>query len=64
MQLFDTSPKLNVSHNTETNSSYRGNVWFEGPCLISLSVAQKNCWLIAESKLEKKIQSSTQKYRT
>ena len=38
MQVFDTSPKLNVGHNTETNSSQSSDVWFEGPCPISLSV--------------------------
>ena len=64
MQVFDTSPKLNVSQNTETNSTLRGDAWFEGPCLISLSVTQNNFWLVAKSDLEKKMQSSTQKYHT
>ena len=64
LQVFDTPPKLNVSHSTETNSSQRGGVWFEGSCLISLSVTQNKCWLVAESNFEKKIQSSTQKYST
>ena len=36
----------------------------EGPCPLSLLVTQNNCWLVADSNLEKKIQSSTQKYRT
>ena len=53
MQVFDTSPKLNVSQNTKTNSSYRGDVCFEGPCLISLSVTQNNFWLVAESNLDR-----------
>ena len=64
LQVFDTSPRLNSSHTTENNSSWRGGVWFEGPCPISLSVTQNNCWLVAEGNLEKKIQSSTLKYRT
>ena len=64
MQVFDTSPKLNVSHNAETNSSKRGDMWFEGPCPISLSMTQNNFGLVTESNLEKKIQSSTQKYHT
>ena len=38
MQVFDNSPKLNASLNTKTNSSYRSDVWFEGPCPVSLSV--------------------------
>ena len=63
MQVFDTSLKLNVSHSTETNSSQRGGVWFKGPCPISFSVTQNNCWLVAEGSLEKKMQSLTQKYR-
>ena len=54
MQVFDTSPKLSGSHNTKTNSSYRGDAWLEGPCLISLSVTQNNCWLVAVSNLEKR----------
>ena len=54
LQVFDTSPKLNVSHSTKTNSSQRGGVWFEGPCPISLSVKQIKCQLAAESNLEKK----------
>ena len=53
LQVFDTSPKLNVSHTTETNSSYRSGIWFKGPCLIFLSVTQNNCWLAAESNFEK-----------
>ena len=40
-----------------------GGAWLEGSCPISLSVTQNNCWLVAESNLEKKIQSLTQKYR-
>ena len=64
LQVFDALPNLNVSHITETNGSWRSEVWYEGPCPTSLSVAQNNCWLVVESNLEKKIQSSTQKYRT
>ena len=65
MQVFDTSPKVNVNHNTETNSSERGDVWFACPCSILLLVTQINFWLVAKSNLERKrIQSSTQKYRT
>ena len=64
LQVFDTSPKLNLIHTTETNSSQRSGVWFEGPCPISLSVTQNNCWLVAEGNLEKKIQSSTLKNST
>ena len=30
----------------------RGEIWFEGPCPISLSVGQNNCWLVPESNLE------------
>ena len=46
MQVFDTSLKLNIIHNTETNNSWRGEVWFEGPCRISLSGTQNNYWLV------------------
>ena len=63
MQVFDT-PKLNVSHSTENNSSQRGGLWFEDPCATSLSVTQNKCWLVAESNLQKKIQSSTPMYHT
>ena len=38
--------------------------WFEGSCLISLSVTQNNCSLVAESNLKKNIESLTQKYCT
>ena len=31
-----------------------GGAWLEGSCPISLSVTQNNCWLVAESNLEKK----------
>ena len=34
------------------------------PVRYRQSVMQNNCWLIAEGNLEKKIQISTQKYRT
>ena len=54
----------NVSHTTETSSPYRSGAWRKGRCPISSSVTQKNCWLVAESNLEKKIQLSTQKYST
>ena len=61
LQVFNTSQKL---HATECNSSERGEIRFEGPRPISLSVAQNNCWLVPESNLEQKIQSSTHKYRS
>ena len=38
--------------------AWRGRVWFEDPCPISLSVMQNNPWLVAESNLTKKIQRS------
>ena len=61
LQVFNTSQKL---HATECNSSQRGEIRFEGPRPILLSVAQNNCWLVPESNLEQKIQSSTHKYRS
>ena len=59
--LLCKSQKL---HATECNSSQRGEIRFEGLRPISLSVAQNNCWLVPESNLEQKIQSSTHKYRS
>ena len=56
LQVFNTSQKL---HATECNSSQRDEIRFEGPRPISLSMAQNNCWLVPESNLEQKIQSST-----
>ena len=44
LQVFDTSPKLNVSHSTETNSSWRG--------AILLSVAQKQLLVGCREQLE------------
>ena len=61
LQVFNTSQKL---HATECNSSQRGEIRFEGLRPISLLVAQNNCWLVPESNLEQKIQSSTHKYRS
>ena len=61
LQVFNTSQKL---YATECNSSQRGEIRFEGPRPILLSVAQNNCWLVPESNLEQKIQSSTHKYRS
>ena len=54
--LLCKSQKL---HATECNSSQRGEIRFEGLRPISLLVVQNNCWLVPESNLEQKIQSST-----
>ena len=53
LQVIGTSPKLNVSHSTEGNSSQRGGVWFKGYCPISLSVTQNNCWLVQRTTCKK-----------
>ena len=36
MQVFDNSPKVNVSPNTKTNSSYRGDVYLMKTVLMRM----------------------------
>ena len=63
--LVHSSPGLSHLNKAQckfqTNSPQKDGVRFESPCPIWLSMMQKNCWLVAESNLEKRYRTRLKK---